>query len=88
VESLNRPGGNVTGVTYINLEFGAKRLELLRQLVPNVTSIAMLVDPKYPLPLAEERDVDAAARTLGIQITVVNASTESQMDSYGLYLGG
>ena len=81
VESLNKPGGNVTGVTFIFLEFGAKRLELLHQLVPSATTIAMLMDPSYPLPAAEERDVNAAARTLGVQINVLNAGTESQMDA-------
>jgi putative ABC transport system substrate-binding protein len=81
VESLNKPGGNVTGVTFIFLEFGAKRLELLRQLVPSATSIAMLTDPTYPLPLAQERDVNAAANSLGVKINVVNASTESQIDA-------
>ena len=81
VESLNKPGGNVTGVTFIFLEFGAKRLELLHQLVPSATTIAMLLDPSYPLPAAEERDVNAAARTLGVQINVLNAGTESQMDA-------
>src|SRR3954471_4522909 len=53
VSSFNKPGGNVTGVTFMNLEFGAKRLELLHRLVPNAVKIAMLVDPNYPLPLAE-----------------------------------
>jgi putative tryptophan/tyrosine transport system substrate-binding protein len=77
----NKPGGNVTGVTFMNLEFGAKRLELLHRLVPNAVRIAMLVDPNYPLPLAEMRDVQTAALTLGLQIDVLNASTESQMDA-------
>jgi putative tryptophan/tyrosine transport system substrate-binding protein len=81
VTSFNKPGGNVTGVTFMNLEFGAKRLELLHQLVPNAASIAMLVDPNYPLPSAEMRDVQTAALSLGLQINVLNASTENQMDA-------
>jgi putative tryptophan/tyrosine transport system substrate-binding protein len=81
VSSFNKPGGNVTGVTFMNLEFGAKRLELLHRLVPNAVRIAMLVDPNYPLPLAEMRDVQTAALTLGLQIDVLNASTEGQMDA-------
>jgi putative ABC transport system substrate-binding protein len=81
VTSFNKPGGNVTGVTFMNLEFGAKRLELLHRLVPNAASIAMLVDPNYPLPSAEMRDVQTAALSLGLQINVLNASTENQMDA-------
>jgi putative ABC transport system substrate-binding protein len=81
VASINMPGGNVTGVTFMFLEFGAKRLELLHQLVPKATAIAMLVDPNYPLPSAEMRDVQTAALSLGLQINVLNASTESQMDA-------
>jgi ABC-type uncharacterized transport system substrate-binding protein len=81
VASFNKPGGNVTGVTFMFLEFGAKRLELLHWLVPNAAAITMLVDPSYPLPSAEMRDVEAAARSLGLQIIVLNASTESQMDA-------
>ncbi len=81
VASFNKPGGNVTGVTFMNLEFGAKRLELLHRLVPNAALIAMLIDPNYPLPSAEMRDVQTAARSLGLQINVLNASTESQMDA-------
>jgi putative ABC transport system substrate-binding protein len=81
VASFNKPGGNVTGVTFMFLEFGAKRLELLHGLVPNAAAIAMLIDPNYPLPSAEMRDVQTAARSLGLKINVLNASTESQMDA-------
>ena len=56
VASLNRPGGNITGVVFIVSEIGAKRLELLRQLVPNVTTIGMLVNPNSPETEAERRE--------------------------------
>ena len=61
VISLNKPGGNVTGVTFIVGDIATKRLGLLRQLVPNATTIAMLVNPNYPATSAEVRDVQAAA---------------------------
>jgi putative tryptophan/tyrosine transport system substrate-binding protein len=79
VTSLSKPGG--TGVTFIFSELGAKRLELLRQLVPNATAIAMLVNPNFPPTTAEVSDVQAGARSLGLQINVLNASTEKQIDA-------
>jgi len=77
VASLNRPGGNMTGVTNLNAEVGPKRLELLHELLPRVTIIAVLVDPTSPT-LAEgfSRDLEAAARTLGLQLHILYASTE------------
>jgi putative ABC transport system substrate-binding protein len=81
VASLNKPGGNVTGVTFIFVETGAKRLELLRLLMPNATAIAMIINPNFPLISAEVSDVQAGARSLGLQINVLNASTESQIDT-------
>ena len=81
VASLNKPGGNVTGVTYIFSQLGTKRLELLRQLIPNATVIAMLVNPNYAPASDEVRDVQAGARILGLQINVLSASAESEIDS-------
>jgi ABC-type uncharacterized transport system substrate-binding protein len=77
VASLNRPDGNLTGVTNLNAEVGPKRLELLHELLPKVTVIAVLVDPTSPA-LAEPfvRSLQAAARTLGLQLHVLHASTE------------
>jgi putative ABC transport system substrate-binding protein len=80
VASLNKPGANVTGVTFIFSELGTKRLELLRQLLPNASTIAMLVNPDFPPTHAEVTDVQAGARSLGLQINVLNASTERQID--------
>jgi ABC-type uncharacterized transport system substrate-binding protein len=81
VASLNRPGGNVTGVTTQNAEVGPKRLELLHELVPTATSFALLVNPTNPT-MAEpvSRDAQAAARTLGIKLHVLHASTEPEFD--------
>src|SRR3954462_15741509 len=67
VTSLARPGGNITGVVFITAVLGAKRLELLRQLVPTATKIAMLVNPGTPETEAERKDVQAAAQTIGWQ---------------------
>jgi putative ABC transport system substrate-binding protein len=80
VSSLSRPGGNLTGVTIMGQQLGPKRLELLRQLVPNATAIAMLTNPNFPAASTEARDVLAAAVKLGIQASVLNATTEKEID--------
>ena len=80
VASLNRPGGNITGVTLMAQEMGPKRLEFVHHLVPNGNALAALVNQKFPLALAEARDMQAAARSLGLQVAVLSASTESEID--------
>jgi putative tryptophan/tyrosine transport system substrate-binding protein len=82
VATLNRPGGNVTGVTQSNVEVAPKRLELLHELLPRARAMAFLVDPSNP-PVAETtaRQMLAAARTLGLELHVLNASTESDLDA-------
>jgi ABC-type uncharacterized transport system substrate-binding protein len=80
VASLNRPGGNLTGVSNLNVELGPKRLELLHELVPQATSIALLVNPTNPNAESLSRDVTAAARTFGRQLHVLHASTEREFD--------
>jgi len=81
VDSLNRPGGNITGVTLMAQEMGPKRLELAHQLVPNSKAFAALVNPKFPLALVEARDMQAAALSRGLQLSVLNASTQSEIDT-------
>ena len=81
VDSLNRPGGNITGVTLMAQEMGPKRLEFAHQLVPNGNALAALVNPKFPLALAEARDMQAAARSLGLQLAVLDASTQNEIDA-------
>jgi putative tryptophan/tyrosine transport system substrate-binding protein len=82
VASLNRPGGNLTGVTGLNAELAPKKLELLRELLPAVTVIAVLVNPTNPVAAEREsRDLQTAARTLGLQLHVLHASTERDFDS-------
>jgi putative ABC transport system substrate-binding protein len=82
VASLNRPGGNLTGVTNLNTELGPKRLELLHELVPMATVIGVLTNPTNP-SLAEPttRDLQSAAGSLGLQLHVLHASTERDFDS-------
>jgi putative ABC transport system substrate-binding protein len=82
VASLNRPGGNLTGVTALNLEIIPKRLELVHELVPTATTIALLVNPSNPLAAEPEtRDAQTAARTLGLQLHVLHASTDREFDT-------
>ncbi|MGA7345783.1 MAG: ABC transporter substrate-binding protein, partial [Pseudolabrys sp.] len=78
VASLNRPGGNVTGVNLIFGALGAKRLALLRELIPQATAIAMLVNLNYPSASTEVQEAEAGARSLGLQLNVLNATTESE----------
>ena len=80
VDSLSRPSGNVTGVNSYLSDLGAKRLELLRQLVPNDAVIGMLVNPNYPDAESQAKDVKEAARTLGQQVHVVNADSEGDLN--------
>jgi putative ABC transport system substrate-binding protein len=81
VASLNRPGGNLTGATTLAVELGQKRLELLHELVPTATLIGVLVNPTGPNLAAVSRDLQAAARTLGLPIHVLHASTERDFDT-------
>jgi len=80
VPSLNRPGGNITGVTYLNVEVAPKLLELLHEVIPTATTMAALVNPTNPNADTLSRSLQAAARTLGLQLHVVNASTESDIE--------
>ena len=80
VASLNRPGGNLTGVTTLNVELAPKRLELLHEVVPTTRSIALLVDPGNPVNERISRDTQTAA-TLGLQLHVLNARTERDFET-------
>ena len=77
VASLNRPGGNLTGVATLTVQLGAKQLEMLHELVPTATIFALLVNPTNPTNAETlSRDLQAAARTLGLQLHVLHASTD------------
>ena len=81
VASLNRPGGNITGATFYSGALGAKQLELLRELVPKATIIGMLVNPSMPSAAPQVKDAQEAARAIGQQIHVVNASSENEFEA-------
>jgi putative ABC transport system substrate-binding protein len=81
VTSLSRPGGNVTGVTFVAGTVGAKRFALLRQLVPKATIIAMLAYPGTPETEAEKAEINAAAQAIGQQIRVVEIHSTSEIES-------
>jgi putative ABC transport system substrate-binding protein len=81
VTSLNQPGGNVTGVTQTNVEMAPKRLQLLHELLPTASVMALLVYPANPvLAEANTKELQAAARALGLELHVLNANTESDFD--------
>jgi putative ABC transport system substrate-binding protein len=81
VASLSRPGGNATGVFILTAVMEGKRLGLLQELVPTVTRIAVLLNPTYTAPEAQLKEVEEAARTLGLQTQVLHASTELDLDT-------
>jgi putative ABC transport system substrate-binding protein len=82
VAGLNRPGGNLTGVSTLTVELGAKQLEVLHELVPTATIMALLVNPTNPTNAEKlSRDLQAAARSLGLQLHVLHASTERDFDA-------
>jgi putative tryptophan/tyrosine transport system substrate-binding protein len=80
VASLGRPGGNVTGMTSLNVEVAPKRLELAHELVPTATIIAVLVNPTNPNTETELRDLQAAAGALGLRLHILHASTDRDFD--------
>src|SRR5262245_9565311 len=81
VASIARPGGNMTGATQLNMELGPKRLELLHQLLPKATVLALVVNPANPAVAdIQSRDAQEAARTLGLQLRILNASNEAEFD--------
>jgi putative ABC transport system substrate-binding protein len=81
VSSLNRPGGNVTGATFLVNSLGEKRMELLHTLVPTAATIGFVVNPSNPSGLADTAHILAAARNFGQTVHVINASTEGEIDA-------
>ena len=81
VASLARPGGNLTGINIFTAELVAKRLELVRELLPSATRIAVLIRPTGPSAEATLRDIEPAAHVLGLQVQVLNASTPREIDA-------
>jgi ABC-type uncharacterized transport system substrate-binding protein len=88
VASLARPGGNATGINFFTGELTAKRLELLRELVPGAARMAMLVNPANATNTETTlRDVEPAARAIGLQLQILNASTNREIDAAFATLG-
>jgi len=81
VSSLNRPGGNVTGVTFFINTLGAKRLELLRELVPSAAVVGFLVNPTNPTSESQIADVRAAVRSFGVDLLILSAGSERDIDA-------
>jgi putative tryptophan/tyrosine transport system substrate-binding protein len=82
VASFNRPGGNTTGISFLNTELAAKRLELLRTLLPGIVRVAVLVNPANAMNAETTlRDAEVAARAIGLQIKVLNASTSREINA-------
>src|SRR5215470_12114328 len=82
VASLNRPGGNLTGINFLNIELAAKRLGLLRELVPRAVRMALLVDPANKTDSESTvRDVEAVSRGMGLQLEVFKAGTSGEIDA-------
>jgi putative ABC transport system substrate-binding protein len=87
VASLNRPGGNLTGMTTLGVEVGPKRLELLRELIPTATIVAALINPTNSNAETQSRVLETTARALGLQIHVLHASTDRDLDAAFATLG-
>jgi putative ABC transport system substrate-binding protein len=81
VATMNRPGGNITGVTGLGVELGPKRLELLHELVPRATVIAAILNPSTPAAEKQSRDLQSAAHAFGVQLHVIYVSTERDFDT-------
>jgi putative ABC transport system substrate-binding protein len=80
VTSLGRPGGNVTGVTQMTGEVAPKRVELAHELVPEATAFGMIINPTNPLADTVKRDSQAAALKLGLQLNILHASTDAELE--------
>src|SRR6185369_2217426 len=86
VTSLNRPGGNATGITTLAAEVAAKRFSVLRELVPQAAGMAVLVKPSHPSTKPVTASLQAAARTLGVRLDVLEASTDREIEEAYLAL--
>jgi putative ABC transport system substrate-binding protein len=81
IASLNRPGGNLTGVTNLAVELGPKRLELLREMIPAATAVVLLFNPTDPPSELQYKNLQSAARTMELQLHVLQASTERDLEA-------
>jgi ABC-type uncharacterized transport system substrate-binding protein len=87
ITSLSRPGGNVTGISILNVELGPKRLELLHEVVPTTTIAALIINPANPNAASQMRELQAAAGALGIKLHILHASTDRELTAVFGILG-
>jgi putative ABC transport system substrate-binding protein len=86
VASMNRPGGNVTGITFYGAQLSAKRLEVLSEIVPRAKTVGVLVDPGWPGAQSELHDIENAARRLGLRLVVARAATAGELgDAFTIF---
>ena len=88
VSSLNRPGANVTGITFLSLTLAAKRLELLHEIRPGAASFGLLVNPTVPTGVAQTKETEIAARVLGVRLSILKAGTPTEIDNVFAGLAG
>jgi putative tryptophan/tyrosine transport system substrate-binding protein len=93
VSGLNQPGGNLTGVTTLGSEIGSKRIELLHQIVPSASTVAVVVNPKYSITETESQDMGTAVQKLGLKSILLHASNDNELEAAfavvaGLQVGG
>jgi putative tryptophan/tyrosine transport system substrate-binding protein len=81
VPSLNMPGGNLTGVTTLGVDLGPKRLQMLNELLPTGATVALFTNPRNANAAAEAREIEAAAKVLGVRLLVLNATSPSELDA-------
>jgi putative ABC transport system substrate-binding protein len=81
VASYNRPGGNITGVAFLVNQLAAKRLEMLHALLPKVSTVAALLNLKHPNAASDRKDVEDAARSIGLDLFILDANTDSEIDA-------
>jgi putative ABC transport system substrate-binding protein len=81
ITSLARPGGNVTGVSILTAELGAKRVSLLHEMIPHAASIAAMINPANPNSIGQSKDIEEAGRALGLRMFILNASAEHDFES-------
>jgi putative ABC transport system substrate-binding protein len=87
VASFNRPGGNITGIWMVTTVLAEKRLQLVREMVPKAELVALLINPTSPVAEPQTRDAQAAARALGLKLSILNAVTEKDFDQVFMTLG-
>jgi putative ABC transport system substrate-binding protein len=85
VSSLSRPGGNITGVSNLNAVIEAKRLGLLRDVQPGITLVSVLLNPNSVTATSQRKDIEEAARTIGLKVEFLGAKNDAELGSFQIY---